>query len=179
MSASVHTDTPTTCTHVVGCWRDSLTININNSTCSLPPSLILPFHHTGSKRTESSGQRQRACANGPWRGASFTAKIRRLLRRPNDLCPIRGNRTLNCLGGTDPRDRPPGEAQGELMQQTIWSLFSPEWPLIADSRHQKDLGCLHINHHSGVSPLACSRKASYLSNENVFIFVNFYLFLMT
>lgn len=42
-------------------------------------SFYLPPQHTGSKRTESSSLLQPAYTSSPPRGASFTAKIRRLL----------------------------------------------------------------------------------------------------
>lgn len=121
----VKTNTPTACTHT----RPFAT-HINIRTCSLPPSLILNFlsHSTQVvKGTESNSLRQPVKASGPQRGASFTAKIRRLLqmtakrsvsyKRRQNLRPFRWNGS--------PRQASRWSSRRAHAVNHLWSLFLP------------------------------------------------------
>lgn len=124
------------------------------STCSLPVSLILAYSHTMQvpnptvRRLRDSTQ-QRSVQEG----RVSQLRLDNFLRwQPNDLCPIRGNRTLGCLRRTDPSTGPPGEVHGELMWLTICgrgSACGDLWWRTMGRNGKAFYERLHINQQDG------------------------------
>lgn len=79
--------------------------------------------------------------------------------QPNDLCPIRGNRTSGCLGTLLGEA---GEARGKLMWLTICGHSSAcdglQQQTIEHNGKKNHYECLYINRHSRVRTAAFSRQ---------------------
>lgn len=118
-----------TCTHVrvwlVLGWYCGFMPSASVATGSLPRSLILP-----PQQQVANALRAAASYSLPTPAALREEQVSRLRldgfseRRPNDPRPIRGNRTLDRSGGTDPCARPPGEARAEPLRRTICGHLS-------------------------------------------------------